>query len=201
MAVMPDFLLGAPAYDAGEEAGGAPVGLDEGLAVLREALSRRGTTSFWTHPEQLAGEPALAQVRESWEGVVRAAAEERDRGRLWVDTVEAITAYQRAVLSVTVRLEDQSGPGPWLMRVENSSGRELAGVTLTLPGEAVAAQSESVAVRPVTRNDCDGFDCRITVGQANGTFDTPARQIVLEALKPGSSTIEVEWAAGDGPAR
>ncbi|HET9496196.1 MAG TPA: polysaccharide deacetylase family protein [Chloroflexia bacterium] len=202
MAVMPDFLLGGAAYTADEEAGGAPVGLEQGLAVLREALSRRGTTSFWTHPEQLADDPPLAEVRASWEGVVRAAAEERDRGRLWIDTVEAITAYQRDVRGVTVALEDEPGPGPWLMRLQNDSGRELSGVTLTLPVDAAAVTSEGAAVRPVYRGECDGLDCRVTVGQATDQgFDSPARQIVLEGLRPGATTLQVEWAASGEPGR
>ena len=202
MAVMPDFLLGGASYSADEEAGGAPVGLDQGLAVLQEAISRRGTTSFWTHPEQLADDPALAQVRASWEGVVQAAAEERDRGRLWIDTVEAITSYQRDVMSVTVSLEDLPGPGPWLLTARNDSGRTLSGVTLTLPVEAEAVSAEGVAVRPVYRRECDGIDCRVTVGRAtNLGFESPARQVELEDLQPGTSTIQVVWAAGKAPGR
>jgi peptidoglycan/xylan/chitin deacetylase (PgdA/CDA1 family) len=201
VAVMPDFLLGSAAYNAGEEAGGAPVGLEEGLAVLREAVSRRGTTSFWTHPEQLAADPSLAPVRSSWEGVVRAAAEERDRGRVRIDTVEAITAYQRDVLSVTVSLEDEPGPGGWTLRVDNRSGQELRGVTLTLPGEAKDVYSDSVAVRPVTWSDCSGADCGVTLGQARARFDSPTRQIVIEALEPGTATMDIEWSPGKGPSQ
>jgi peptidoglycan/xylan/chitin deacetylase (PgdA/CDA1 family) len=202
MAVMPDFLLGGASYSADEEAGGTPVGVDEGLAVLSEALGRRATTSFWTHPEQLAYDPSLAQVRASWDGFVQAAARERDRGRLWIDTVEAITAYQRDVHEVTVALEDEPGPGPWLLKLQNNSGRELSGVTLTLPVEVAAVSADGVAVRPVYRGECEGLDCRVTAGQAtNSGFDSPARQIVLEGLKPGATTIHVEWHAGKAPGR
>jgi hypothetical protein len=193
MAVMPDFLLGAPASEAGEEVGGAPVGLDEGLAVLREAISRRGTTSFWTHPEQLADDPALAGERASWEGVVKAAAEERDRGRLWVDTVEAITAYQRDVMSVTVTARS-GGTGPEALRVQNDSGEELSGVTLSFGMEALALRADGVEMRPVSWADCKGVDCRVVVGEpVNGALDTGTYQVVLNGLKPGLTEIEVEW--------
>jgi hypothetical protein len=193
MVVMPDFLLGAPATETGEEASGAPVGLDEGLAVQKEAISRRGTTSFWTHPEQLADDPALASERASWEGVVRAAAEERDRGRLWVDTVEAITAYQRDVMSVTVSAR-WLGHIPESIRVENASGKELGGVTLTFNMEARTLRAEGVEIRPVYRTDCQGLDCLVVVGEpVNGVLDMQTQQIVLNGLKPGLTEIEVEW--------
>ena len=193
MAVLPDFLLGAPATEAGEEAGGASIGLYEGLAVLQEAISRRGTTSFWTHPEQLADSPALAPEREAWEGVVQAAAEERDRGRLWVDTVEAITAYQRDVMSVSV-MAIPGGTLPEGLRVENASGKELSGVTLSLGVEARALVADGVEMRPVYRTDCEGQDCRVVVGEpVNGALDTYTHQIVLNGLKPGLTEIEVEW--------
>ena len=57
MAVMPDFLLGSASTNAGEEAAGAPIGLEQGLAVIQETLARRGTTSFWNHPEQMGDPP------------------------------------------------------------------------------------------------------------------------------------------------
>jgi peptidoglycan/xylan/chitin deacetylase (PgdA/CDA1 family) len=193
VAIMPDFLLGAPAESAGEEVGGAPVGLDEGLAVLREAISRRGTTSFWTHPEQLADDPALAAERAAWEGVVRAAAEERDKGRLRVDTVEAITAYQRDIQSVTASFVAGSN-GPDYLYVENNSGKALDGVTLTLTQEVTSLRSNDARIRPVYRTDCEGQGCRVVIGEpTNGPFETPTHQIVLDGLKTGRTTIEYPW--------
>ena len=112
--VMPDFLLGAPSVSAGEEAGGAVIGLDKGLEVITETLARRGTTSFWTHPEQLADTPALQGVRAAWTGVVQAAAAQRDKGNLWIGTVAEITTYQRDVMSVTTSLDHGFlGMGGW----------------------------------------------------------------------------------------
>ncbi|MDQ3929923.1 MAG: hypothetical protein M3328_12365, partial [Chloroflexota bacterium] len=149
MAVMPDFLLGEGSSTAGEEAEGATIGADQGLRVIEETVSRRGTTSFWTHPEVLADGPAFASERESWQRVVEAAASERDRGRLWIDTVARITAYHASVMSVTAELEQGIMGGGWQLKVTNDSGRELKGVTLTLPGEVRQASAGGAGLRTV----------------------------------------------------
>jgi hypothetical protein len=84
--------------------------------------------------------------------------------------------------------------GPQTVTVENSSGNELDGVTLTFAREVGEISSEGVQVRPVQRTDCDGQDCRIVVGgPANGTLDAPTRQVVLDGLKPGRAELRVEW--------
>ena len=190
--VMPDFLLGAPSSNAGEEASGAPIGLDQGLAVINEVLARRGTTSFWTHPEQLGDHPSLKPVQDAWKGVVEAAAKERDAGRLWIATVAEITSYQRNVMSVTVTL-DHPLFGGWKMIVTNNSGQEIDGVTLTLPGDATHLSSQDAEISTVVR------DTSTTHLSPPNQPVYPARQIVIPKLKPGVTTIEVEWAQGQEP--
>ncbi len=117
ISVMPDFLLGSPSLNAGEEAG-KEIGHQEGLQVIAEALSRRGTTSFWTHPEQLADGPQFQDVRAAWADVVTEAARQRDNGKLWIATVADITAYQRDIMSVTTSLDDGFlGMGGWKVQI------------------------------------------------------------------------------------
>jgi hypothetical protein len=192
MAVMPDFLLGAPSSGAGEEASGAPIGVEEATQVISETLARRGTTSFWTHPEQLGDDPSLQPVRSAWQRVVSDAARERDRGRLWIGTVAEITAYQRDVMSVTVSLS--KGSGGWQMVVNNASGHEISGVTLTLPGQAAQVNSPESEVRTVQRSDVG----RITLSEP-GANAYPARQLVIATLKPGTTSISVQWEKGQEP--
>lgn len=194
IAVMPDFLLGAPSANAGEEAqGGAIIGLDQGLRVITETLARRGTTSFWTHPEQLADAPVFAEVRAAWSGVVTATAEQRDKGRLWIATVADITAYQRDIMSVTTSLDNGFlGIGGWKVQVRNDSGKELHGVTLTMPGN-VQRISSAVDVLTVQRTD------DVTRLSEPGKPFYPARQLVLPKLPPGTTTIDVEWVQGQEP--
>jgi peptidoglycan/xylan/chitin deacetylase (PgdA/CDA1 family) len=193
MAVMPDFRLGAPSSNAGEEASGAEINLDQGLQVITETLARRGTTSFWTHPEQLGDSPRLQPVKDAWTGVVEAAARERDAGRLWIATVAEITAYQRDVMSVTVGLgKDPSGG--WKMAVTNDSGHDIAGVTLTLPGDAVRLSSTDAEIRTVVSPLAN--ETRLS---PPGQPSYPARQVVITTLKPGTTTIDVEWAKDQEP--
>ncbi|HET6312737.1 MAG TPA: polysaccharide deacetylase family protein, partial [Chloroflexia bacterium] len=189
MWVMPDFLLGGASSTAGEEADGATIDADRGVQVIAEVLARRGTTSFWTHPEQLADGPAFATDRQSWQRVVEAAAHERDRGRLWIDTVASIIAYERGVMSVTTRLEQGFlGIGGRQLKVDNGSGLELKGVTLTLPGDVRSASSDGVAVRTVQVAE-DGAVRLSEPGKP--TF--PARQLVIDTRPPGVTTIAIEW--------
>ncbi|HVF98881.1 MAG TPA: hypothetical protein VND68_03510, partial [Chloroflexia bacterium] len=197
ISVMPDFLLGGASNTAGEEAEGAIIDAERGVQVIDEVLARRGTTSFWTHPEQLADDPAFAQDRQSWQRVVEAAARERDRGRLWIDTVANITAYERGVMSLTTQLEQGFlGLGGWHLKVDNGSGQELKGVTLTLPGDVQRASADGVAVRTVRVAE-DG-SVRLN---APGEPAFPSRQLVLDTLPPGVTTITIEWAAGQEPPR
>lgn len=197
IAVMPDFLLGAPASTANEEAGGAPIGPEAGLRVISETLARRGTTSFWTHPEQLGDDPSLANTRQAWQTVIAAAARERDNGRLWIGTVADITAYQTAVMSVTTQLDNGFlGFGGWKVRVTNGSGKELRGVTLTLPADVRRASSGDTGVRTVLPSE--GAAIRLS---APGKPVFPARRLVLDTLKPGVTTIDIEWTPGGGPPR
>jgi hypothetical protein len=192
MAVMPDFLLGAASSSAGEEASGAPIGVEEATQVISETLARRGTTSFWTHPEQLGDDPALQPVRGAWQRVVSDAARERDRGRLWIGTVAEITAYQRDVMSVTVSLD--KGAGGWQMVVNNASGHDIGGVTLTLPGDATRLSSSNSELQTVQRSDTGS-----TQLSAPGLPVYPARQLVITTLKPGTTAIDVEWVKGQEP--
>lgn len=195
ISVMPDFLLGSPSATMGEESAGRALGGGEGLQVISRTLESRGTTSFWQHPEQLAGSPELAGVRDAWIKVVGQAARERDNGRLWIATVAGITEYQRNVMSVTTSL-DSSFLGGWQLRVNNNSGQALSGVTLTLPGDVRSATSDSVRIRTVSRSQ----DGKIQLSDAGqGTF--PTRQIVLDNLGPTAVDIKIDWAPGQEPLR
>jgi hypothetical protein len=195
MVVMPDFLLGVPSVNAGEEAAGSIISQEKGFEVISETLARRGTTSFWQHPEQLAPKPGFEDVREAWEEVVAAAAQERENGRLWIAPVAEIAAFQRDVMSVTAKL-DKGFLGGWKVEVRNNSGRELSGVTLTLPGDVMRASSGDVEV--LTANHPDAKTIRVSTAN-NHVY--PASQLVLDKLKPGVATIEVEWATGQEPSR
>jgi hypothetical protein len=197
MAVMPDFLLGSAASTAGEEAAGAPIGLDQGLAVISETLARRGTTSFWSHPEQMGDLPALKPVRDTWTGVVEAAAKERDAGRLWIATVADITAFQRDVMSVTVTL-DKDPAGSWHMNITNSAGHDINGVTLTLPGDATSLSSAGAEIHTVYHPQSGPVETALSPASKQVY---PARQLVISDLKPGLTTIDVKWASGEEPGR
>jgi peptidoglycan/xylan/chitin deacetylase (PgdA/CDA1 family) len=194
MPVMPDFLLGSPSASAGEEAGGAPITREQGLEVIEETVARRGTTSFWQHPEQLARDPSFDVVRAAWTDVVGEAARERDHGRLWIATVTEITAYQRDVMSVTASIQPGTPGGKWRIEVRNASGKELRGVTLTLPGEASAVTGQTGTVQSVSHPDPD----QTRLG-APGQLAGPTRQLVLATLAPGTTAIEVEWVDGQEP--
>lgn len=193
MPVMPDFLLGSPSSNAGEEAGGAVIGLQRGLDVLQETLARRGTTSFWTHPEQLGNSPQLEPEKEAWRGVVEEAARQRDNGRLWINTVANITAYQRNVMSVTVTL-NKPGSGPWHMVVTNNAGRDLQGVTFTLPGDAARLTSTDAEILTVQHADTGTIHLS---SAAQPVY--PARQLVISTLKPGVTTVDIEWEKDQEP--
>ncbi len=197
IAVIPDFLLGAPSSTASEEAGGAPIGQEVGLHVISETLARRGTTSFWQHPEQLGDDPSLAKIRQAWQTVTEAAAKERNRGRLWVATVADITAYQTGVMSVTTQLDNGFlGFGGWKLNITNNSGKELHGVTLTMPGDVQRASSGGAGIRTILHPD----DVTIRMSEVNKPV-FPARQLVLDTLKPGVTTLDIEWAPGGEPPR
>jgi hypothetical protein len=197
MAVMPDFLLGGASATAGEEAEGATIGADRGLQVIEETLARRGTTSFWNHPEVLADDPAFTPDRAAWQRVVEAAAQERDRGRLWIDTVANITAYQTAIMSVTTRLEQGfMGLGGWQLKVNNNSGRELHGVTLTFPGDVRNASLDGTGLRTVKT----GGDGSVQLSEP-GNPEFPTRQLVIGSLPPGVTTLKVEWVSGQEPSK
>lgn len=197
MAVMPDFLLGGASSMVGEEAEGATIGTDQGLQVIEETLARRGTTSFWTHPEQLANGTDSGAAQQSWRRVVEATAHERDKGRLWIDTVARITAYEIGVMSVTTRLEQGfMDLGGWQLKVINGSGQELKGVTLTLPDDIANASTTGTSLRTV------GIAGDGTVSlSAPGSPVFPTRQLVLETLPPGETTIGIQWAPEQEPSR
>jgi peptidoglycan/xylan/chitin deacetylase (PgdA/CDA1 family) len=193
ISIMPEFQLGVPSTNAGEESVNKVIGLEEGRRVITETLARGGTTSFWTHPEQLADAPTQTQERDIWTKVVAEAAAQRDKGKLWIATIADITAYQRDIRSVTTSLDRGFlGMGGWKVQVRNDSGRELHGVTLTMPGDVQRVSS--------------GVDV-LTVQNANNAIRLsepgrpvyPARQLVLPILPQGTTTLDVEWAQGQEP--
>src|SRR2546423_4800541 len=73
VSVMPDFLLGVQSANAGEEAAGSEISAVEGLRVITETLTRRGTTPVWQHPEQLTP----PDVQQAWRGGSGAPSPER----------------------------------------------------------------------------------------------------------------------------
>jgi len=196
MLVMSDFRLEAPTSNIVEEAAGEIIGLERGTQVLDEVIARRGTTSFWTHPEQLADGPDFDQVKRNWRGIVSDVAERRDRGLLWNGTVAEIVAYQRDVMSVTTKLEPGFlGLGDWTLEVRNDSGREIKGLTLTLPSEISRASSSSVQVATAK---FEGDKVSVSpIGQP----EFPTRQIVMDILPPGATTVTLSWAEGQEPPR
>lgn len=199
MLVMPDFRLEETASSImDEESGGATIGSAQALHVIEETLVRRGTTSFWTHPEVLADDAAFAPVRSSWQRVVEAATLERDRGRLWIDTVASIIDYEIGIKGVTTEIQQSfMGLGGWTLVINNNSGRELEGVTLTLPGHVSNASQGDVSLRTVHIVPPAG-----TVAVSSpGSPLFPSRQLVIEHLKPGTTTIQVDWAPGQEPSR
>jgi peptidoglycan/xylan/chitin deacetylase (PgdA/CDA1 family) len=194
MLVMPDFRLEAPTSNVVEEAAGEIIGVEEGMQVLDEVISRRGTTSFWTHPEQLADSPDFEQVKRNWRGVVSDAAARRDKGLLWIGTVGEIIAYQRDVMSVTTSLEPLFlGPGSWALEVHNNSGHDIKGLTLTLPAEGAIIDSGSVAIA-TARREGD----KVMLSPA-GQPAFPARQLVFGSLPLGTTRLTVRWADGQEP--
>ncbi|HUP26997.1 MAG TPA: hypothetical protein VM409_01075, partial [Chloroflexia bacterium] len=194
MLVLPDFRLEAPTGNVVDEAAGGMVSLEQGRQVLDEVIARRGTTSFWTHPEQLAPGPEYDAVRSAWRGVVSDAAARRDLGQLYIGTVAEITAYQRDIMSVTTSL--QLAMSGWTLRVTNGTDHVLHGVTITLPSEVSSTDSTDVVVSTV--DSTRGGEVRVNKS-AEPHF--PVRRIVLAALKPGTSVVRLSWAPGQEPPR
>jgi peptidoglycan/xylan/chitin deacetylase (PgdA/CDA1 family) len=193
--LMPDFLLGATVGDQSENEGGDLIGLEEGLDVIRQVIARRGTTSFWTHPEELANDPGLRDNRDAWSTVVEEAAKQRDAGVVWIATVAEVVEYQSRVDQVSVRME-RPFLGGWKLSVANGSGHEIHGVTLTLPGEVARATGADVLFVQTSGNLNEGSPGEITL---TGVQDTPSRQLVIKSLKPGTTEISIEWAPNQEP--
>jgi peptidoglycan/xylan/chitin deacetylase (PgdA/CDA1 family) len=199
MYVMPDFLLGEREGDAMENEGGEVIGAEQGLQVLTEAIARRGTTSFWTHPEELAPGPLLGGNRAAWEQVVSATARLRDSGSVWIATVADIVAYQSDIGKVSASLERGFlGWGGWKLIVRNDSGKELSGVTLTMPGEVRTAGAGGTEVHfvRVTGQEGEIVPDKIEVVRSQ---EQPTRQLVFPALPAGTSEVNIEWAPGQEP--
>jgi peptidoglycan/xylan/chitin deacetylase (PgdA/CDA1 family) len=195
MRLMPDFLLGASSGEASENAGGDLIGLDEGLNVIREAIARRGTTSFWTHPEELSDEPDLLLNRMAWSTVVEEAAKQRDAGVVWIAPVAEIMEYQSRVDHVSVRIE-RPFLGGWKLVLSNGSGQDIEGVTLTMPGDVARATGTDMLFVRTNGNLNEGSHGEITLTDVQ---DTPSRQLVIKSLKPGTTEISIEWAPGQEP--
>jgi len=138
----------------------------------------------------------LEQVKANWEGVVLDAAARRDRGLLRIGTVTEIIAYQRDVMSVTTKLEPGFlGLGDWTLEVHNDSGREIKGLTLTLPSEVTKASSTTIQVMTARLQD----DKVILSPLDQPGF--PARQLVFDTLPPGVTRLALAWAEKQEPPR
>ena len=139
ISIMPDFLLGPPLEGAGDvaitgtiasgvdEARGEVGNLDGAKQVIDTVLARRGVTSFWNHPEQLATNPDVANT---WRETVAYAAEQRKTG-LWIAPVSTIAGYMRDMRQVEVVWQAQ--PGGYGAVVTNHADHPLDGVTLSFP--------------------------------------------------------------------
>ena len=79
------------------------------------------------------------------------------------------------------------------MAVTNDAGHAIQGITLTLPGDATSLSSPDATIYTVTHPD---GDTRLS-SAANPVY--PARQLVIDTLKPGVITINVQWASGQEP--
>jgi hypothetical protein len=151
---MPDFLLGPPLEGAGdvEITGTVASGVDEGRGevgnvdgakqVIDTVLARRGVTSFWNHPEQLA---TNADVANTWRETV-AYADERRKAGLWIAPVSTIVGYMRDMRRVEVVWQAQ--PGGYGAIVTNHTDHTLDGVTISFP---VAVATATVEGQPAPR--------------------------------------------------
>ena len=154
ISIMPDFLLGPPLEGAGDVAitGTVTSGVDTARGevgnlagakqVIDTVLARRGVTSFWNHPEQLATNPDVANT---WRETVAYAAAQRTKG-LWIAPVSTIAGYKRDMRQVEVVWQAQ--PGGYGAVVTNHSGHALDGVTLSFP---VPVQAATVEGQPAPR--------------------------------------------------
>jgi peptidoglycan/xylan/chitin deacetylase (PgdA/CDA1 family) len=148
ISIMPDFLLGPPLEGAGDlaitgtVAGGVDVARGEvgtvagAKQVIDTVLARRGVTSFWNHPEQLATNPDVANT---WRETVAYAAAQRPKG-LWIAPVSTIAGYMRDMRQVEVVWQEQ--PGGYGAVVTNHTDHALDGVTLSFPVPVAAATVE-----------------------------------------------------------
>ncbi len=154
ISIMPDFLLGPPLAGAGDiaitdtvtsgvdEARGAVGNVDGAKQVIATVLVRRGVTSFWNHPEQLATNPDVANT---WRETVAYAAAQRQNG-LWIAPVSTITGYMRDMREVEVVWQTQ--PGGYGAVVTNHTDHVLEGVTLSFP---IPVQAATVEGQPAPR--------------------------------------------------
>jgi hypothetical protein len=154
ISIIPDFLLGPPLAGAGDLAitGTVASGVDEARGevgtvagakqVINTVLARRGVTSFWNHPEQLATNPDVANT---WRETVAYAAAQRANG-LWIAPVSTIAGYMRDMRQVEVVWQAQ--PGGYAAVVTNHTNHAVDGVTLSFPVPVAAA---TVAGQPAPR--------------------------------------------------
>jgi hypothetical protein len=67
-------------------------------------------------------------------------------------------------------------------------------VTLTLPGDAISASDPDGTVQSVSHPTSNSMKL-----SEPGHFAGPSRQIVLSSLPAGTTTIDLQWAAGQEP--
>jgi len=154
ISIMPDFLLGPPLEGAGDvaitgtvaggvdEARGEVGNLEGAQQVIVTVLARRGVTSFWNHPEQLATNPDVANT---WRETVAYAAAQRPNG-LWIAPVSTIAGYMRDMRQVEVVW--QARAGGYAAVVTNHTDHALDGVTLSFP---LPVQAATVEGQPAPR--------------------------------------------------
>jgi hypothetical protein len=159
ISVMPDFILG-PALPADlgdavvtgtvgstlDEARGTAGGANAARQVIDTVLARRGVTSFWNHPEQLA---ANAEVQSIWRDTVAYADAKRQDG-LWIAPVSTIVRYMQDMRAVEV-VWRQAGGG-YEAVVTNHTDHALDGVTLSFPIRVEAATVEGQAAPRVAES-------------------------------------------------
>ena len=126
------------------------LGRSAALETIDGVLARRGVVSLWTHPHEIVESPDGETI---WREVVSRAAARRGEG-LWIAPVSEIVdfalATERVVVSSTIR------GGRTMLWIENRSGRQLRGLTLTRP-----AVTGPVTVGGVRWTDVRGAQIRL----------------------------------------
>lgn len=104
----------------------------EALRLIGEVIAKGGMIDLWAHTEEVVKPEQIA----AWDEVVRAAAERRDAGELWIAPLAEIAAWQQALAEVNIVVQEgrtNNADGPLHFKVTNASNQDLDGLTLKVP--------------------------------------------------------------------